>query len=102
MSSPKPKGILSVFGAVFRGVDISRRIILNVIFLLLLFIVLGAIAGGGGPAVPQKAALVISPQGILVEQLSGDAVQRAIDEATGNYVPETLVDDVLDAIVQAT
>ncbi|MEM1178861.1 MAG: signal peptide peptidase SppA [Acidobacteriota bacterium] len=101
MSSQKPKGILSVFGAVFRGVDLSRRILFNIIFLFVLFLILGALAGSGAPPVPKKAALVISPQGVLVEQLSGDAVQRAIDEAMGNYVPETLVDDVLDSIAQA-
>lgn len=87
----------SVIGSIFRGLDMSRKIILNVVFFFLLFAFLGAFADDT-PIVPEKTALVIAPQGILVEQLSGDAVQRAIDKATDSYVPETLVDDVLDAI----
>ena len=95
------KGILGVFGAVFRGVDLSLRIVFNLVVLFIIIALFGAMAGGGAPPVPKKTALVVSPVGILTEQLSGDAVQRAIDEATGSYVPETLVDDVLDAIDHA-
>jgi len=38
------------------------------------------------PIVPRSAALVISPQGELVEQLSGDSVRRAFGEASGGRI----------------
>ena len=52
----------------------------------------------GRPKVPAKAALVIGPEGRLVEQLSGEPVQRAIAKLTGRARPETLLKDVLDGI----
>src|SRR5687768_2489588 len=53
------------------------------------------------PMVPQSAALVVAPQGALVEQLTGDPFERAVAEAAGQGSPETLVRDVVDAIEAA-
>jgi protease-4 len=53
---------------------------------------------GTNPIVPKSAALVIAPEGELVEQLSSDAVRRAFGEAAGRPAPETLLRDVTDAI----
>ncbi len=35
------------------------------------------------PYVPDDAALVLSPQGYLVEELSGDPLDRALSRASG-------------------
>jgi protease-4 len=51
--------------------------------------------------VPRSAALVIDPQGEIVEQLAADPVRRAIGEASGGPAPETLLRDVTDAITAA-
>jgi protease-4 len=48
--------------------------------------------------VPTKAALVIAPEGEIVDQLSGDPIERAIYQARGQGRNETLVWDVVDAI----
>jgi len=48
--------------------------------------------------VPNKAALVIAPEGPLVEQLSGNARVRALGEALGNEREEALLWDLTDAI----
>ena len=53
------------------------------------------------PKVPKIAALVIAPEGELVEQLSGDPVRRAFGQASGGPAPETLLRDVIDAIEAA-
>ena len=53
---------------------------------------------GDDPEVPKRAALVISPNGALVEQLAGDPIQKARDELMGRAQPETLLKDVIDAI----
>ena len=50
---------------------------------------------------PQKTALVIAPQGALVEQLAGDPFDRAIAELYGQERAETLVRDLVDAIEAA-
>ena len=41
------------------------------------------------PIVPHKAALVLAPQGALVEQLAGDPFERALAEPTEQGDPET-------------
>jgi protease IV len=53
------------------------------------------------PIVPRTAALVIAPEGEIVEQLSSDPVRRALGEASGGPAPETLLRDVTDAIAAA-
>src|ERR1035438_9295362 len=53
------------------------------------------------PIVPRSAALVVAPQGELVEQLSSDPVRRAFGEASGGPAPETLLRDVTDAVAAA-
>ena len=81
-----------------RGVDLSRRIVVNVLFIFFVFLILAALGSGGGTTVPSGSALVMAPSGFLVEQLSGDALDRATQEAMGTYIPEILVDDLLDAL----
>ncbi len=85
------------FSSLWRGLDGLRR----ALHLILLLVIFGAIFGvlrGSVPLVPGKAALVIAPDGPLVEQLSGDARARAVDEALGNARPEALLWDLTDAI----
>ena len=50
---------------------------------------------------PRKAALVIQPVGALVEQLAGDPYDRAIAELMGESQPQTLVQDIVDALEAA-
>ena len=42
--------------------------------------------------------LDLQPVGILVEQLSGDALDRALLSLTGDDVPEVLVQDLVDVV----
>jgi len=53
------------------------------------------------PIVPHTAALVIAPEGALVEQLASDPLRRAFGQASGGPAPETLLRDVTDAIAAA-
>jgi protease IV len=53
------------------------------------------------PVIPHSAALVIAPEGELVEQLAIDPVRRAVGEASGTTASETLLKDVIDAIAAA-
>jgi protease-4 len=89
--------VRSFFSGLWRGLDGLRKA-LHLILLLLLFGVLFGVLRGSVPLVPNKAALVIAPEGPLVEQLSGNARVRALGEALGNEREEALLWDLTDAI----
>jgi protease-4 len=50
------------------------------------------------PRIPDRAALVLRPSGDIVEQLSGEPFERAINQAQGSAPPETLLWDMTEAI----
>jgi protease-4 len=50
------------------------------------------------PRIPSKAALLLVPEGQLVEQLSGDPLERAVQETRGETHRETLLWDLTDSI----
>src|SRR5262245_18283279 len=88
---------LRIVTSVWRGLDRLRRL-LHLILLLGLFLLLLVSAVGERVLIPQTAALVIAPRGVLVDQLSGDALDRALARAQGAPLGETLVRDVVDAL----
>ena len=59
-------------------VDLSRRLVLNGLFVLVALLLLVALMSGG-TRVPQDAVLVVDPRGEIVEQLSGSPAQRGGD-----------------------
>lgn len=94
------KTLAAMFGFLWRLLDSVRKT-LHLIVLLVLFGIVIAVLVPRIPIVPQSAALVIAPQGALVEQLAGDPLQRAFAEASGQGNAETLVRDLVDAIEAA-
>jgi protease-4 len=89
--------VKKVFGLLFRGLDGLRK----TLHLLLLLVIFGFIFGalqGSVPKIPSDAALVLRPEGEIVEQLSGDPLQLAIAEARGLGRDETLLRDLVDAL----
>jgi protease-4 len=88
------------FGLIWRILEGIRKV-LHLALLLLIFGFVLAALHTSIPIVPRSAALIIAPQGDLVEQLSGDPVRRALGEASGGPAPETLLRDVTDAIAAA-
>jgi protease-4 len=88
------------FGLIWRILEGIRKVLHLALMLIIFGFVLAALHTSI-PIVPRSAALVIAPQGELVEQLSGDTVRRAFGEASGGPDPETLLRDVTDAIAAA-
>jgi protease IV len=88
------------FGLVWRILEGIRKV-LHLILLLVIFGFILAALHTSIPIVPRSAALVIAPEGELVEQLSSDPVRRALGQASGGPAPETLLRDVTDAITAA-
>ena len=97
MQPKKKRGLSGLIAAVFRGIDLATRIIVNVVVLTLVFVFL-ALVGEERPQVPKRGALVVAPEGWVVEQLAGDPVDRAWQKLTGDEEPETLWRDLDDAI----
>src|SRR5690349_2997322 len=87
----------SFFAGLWRGLDGLRKV-LHLIILLLIFAFLVALLRAGTPRIPPRAALLVQPEGQLVEQLSGDPLERAVQQARGDGHVETLLWDVTDAI----
>jgi protease-4 len=70
----------------------------NLLFVAIVVVLLALAFSGGGVEVPEQAALVLAPVGRIVEQTSGDGVQRALDELRGTAEPQTLLVDLVDAV----
>ena len=89
--------VRSFFAAAWRGLDGLRKVLHLIVLLVIFGLVIGLLHGGVA-RIPSRAALVIAPEGELVEQLSGDPVQRALEEARGESRKETLLWDLTDSI----
>jgi protease-4 len=83
------------------GVDAARRVFVNLLFVALVVVLLVVLFSDDDPKIADTTALVIAPKGQLVEQLTGQSIERMIDDARGAVPPETLLKDVVDAIEAA-
>ncbi len=88
------------FAKLWRGLDVLRRV-LHLLLLLALLAVLVAALRSSNPKLPERGALVIRPSGDIVEQFSGEPLQRAISEAQDQAPPQTLLWDLTRAIRSA-
>jgi len=84
-----------------QGIDMTRRIVINVLFVAIIVALVVVAFSGGGPEVPESTALIVAPAGNVVEQLGGDPVEKMKQELMGGGEPETLLKDLVDAIALA-
>ncbi|MDZ4348707.1 MAG: signal peptide peptidase SppA [Xanthomonadaceae bacterium] len=96
----KPGLIRRLFSGFWWLLDQSRRLTVNLVFLVLVVIVVSAILADR-PRLKERTALVIAPQGALVEQFSSDPSSRAIARAMGEEINEVQLRDLLRAIEAA-
>jgi protease IV len=97
---PVVQGIWSVLKGVWYALDGLRKV-LHLILLLVLFGILLAASQTEVPYLPDKAALVLSPKGRVVEELSGDPLDRALSRIGGDDRAETRLRDLVDVVDQA-
>jgi protease IV len=88
------------FRGVWRGLDVLRRFLHLLLLLLLFGFVFGALRGTI-PKLPAQAALVLHPEGQIVEELASDPLQRAFDQASGQGQSQTLLWDLTESIRHA-
>lgn len=89
--------IRGFFHGLWRGADGLRKV-LHLLLLLFVFSIVIAMFSAGAPQIPASAALLIQPQGALVEQLDGDPFERGFAELVGDAPAQTLVQDVIDGL----
>jgi len=97
-------GILRGIGAVFRGLLRALDGLRKTLHLLLLLMIFGTLlvaSRGSVPLIPRSAALVVAPAGRIVEEESGDPLQRAWDRASGSAPQETRLRDLIDTVDRA-
>ncbi len=95
-----PSALWSVLKGVWLALDGLRKV-LHLILLLVLFGLLLLAGQTELPYVPDRAALVLSPDGYLVEELSGDSLERALSGAAGELRGETRLRDLVDVVDEA-
>ncbi len=99
----KPNLLVRILRGFWRILGIIRQAVQ--LFLLLVFLVVLFAVFSGGPQlvkIPDSVALVVSPSGLLVDQLQGDDLTRALDNLVGVAAPrETLVRDLREALAFA-
>jgi len=83
------------------AIDATRKVAVNLLFLVIVVVLLMVVFSSDEPDIADTTALVVAPQGQLVEQLSAKSIEQIVDEARGTATPETLLKDVIDAIEAA-
>ena len=94
--------IARFFIGLWDAMNFTRRLIFNLVFFALLIMLL-AVIGNGDRVEPllDDTALVIAPEGALVEQYSIDPATRAVTRALGDETGEVQLRDLLRALDQA-
>ncbi len=91
-----------MFRAVWRFIDGTRKLVLNIVFLLLLYLVVMAVLDIEDTLIIQPdTALVLRPQGDVVEEYSGTPLDHALEQATGSTRSETRLRDLTEAVRRA-
>lgn len=90
---------------IIRFLDTVRGIVLNtlfLVFLLVIFLMIMAVyrmgLGAGPVEVADNSVLHVAPEGVLVEEYSGNPMDRAISEALGDGTPQVRLRDLVDAM----
>jgi len=102
MSDSKPGPIRRLLVGAWNAVNFTRRLVFNLVFLVVLAIFLVAVFSSPGvKPLGNESALVIHLGGNLVEQYTASPVDRAFNQATGQGPVETQLRDLLRAIEAA-
>lgn len=101
MTEKRPGFLRRLVGGLWNGLDFTRRLVVNLVFLVILVLVVSAMFGGGEKALKEKTTLVLAPKGEIVEQYSGSPADVALSKALGEEVPQTQLRDILKALDKA-
>ena len=101
-SRSQPNILIRLWLGFWRGITALRMAVFNILFLLVFALIIGVILRGGDALVIESdTTLVLNPQGVIVEEFSGSAIERAFNEALGQAASETRLRDLLTALERA-
>lgn len=99
------RSIGSIFRYLWKVINGTRKVILNLIFFLILAVFLVSLFSEEDLVeVPENGIMVLNPNGMLVEEKFWvDPVSKVLNEAMGanDEVPEVLLSDIVDSIEKA-
>ncbi len=101
MSSKPMSTLRRGFGMLWRAIDVTRRTVFNLLFLLILLIIIGAMFGGGAKPVAAKSALVLDIKGDIVEQHSGNVRDAIMANVSGESRRTVQLRDLLTVLDMA-
>jgi len=102
VNSRQPNILVRLWLGFWRSVTALRMAVFNILFLLILAVIIGAILRGSDPLVIEpETTLVFNPQGFIVEEHTGTAIERALNEALGQGQVETRLRDLLAVLERA-
>jgi protease-4 len=90
-----------LLSGIWSGVDGFRKV-LHLLLLLFVFAIFVGAMSGTVPQLPDRAALFIKPMGVIVEELEGDPFDRAVAELLEEAQPQTVLQDIVDALEYAS
>ena len=91
------------FLRIWRLIDGTRKLVLNLVFLLILYIVVIALIDTDEAfTVQPDTALVLQPYGDVVEQYSGTPLDYVLQQATETERTETRLRDLVEAVRRAS
>ncbi len=97
-------GLMRALGALLKGLLYALDGVRKVLHLVLLLIVFGALLVASHttlPIIPGSAALELAPLGRIVEEETGDPLDRALADITGDGEQETRLRDLIDVVDHA-
>ena len=95
MSASNPGPVRRFFRSAWRVVDVSRRVMLNLIFLLIVLLIVVAMARSGPAALADKTALVLNLDGSIAEQKAGTLRSTALDQVRGEAIQKVQLRDIV-------
>jgi protease IV len=98
--------IAKVFKGIWAGINFSRRLILNIVFLLLVIVFIVSLSSDGDKIMVEDGSVLrLNLNGPIVEEKTYiDPIEAAISDATSNTESpgEILLDDIIEVINEAT
>ena len=95
MSASQPGPVRRFFRRVWRVVDVSRRVVLNLVFLVFLVILVISLIRSGPPLLTDKTALVLNLDGSVSEQKTGNLRSTALDQVRGEAAQKMQLRDIV-------
>lgn len=90
--------IVRLFEGLWTLIDGTRRVVLNLLFLFVVAIIFAAMMSDSSVIVEDQTALIVAPNGIIVDEFSQEPVDIAVDRALDRELPETRLRDIVRAI----